>query len=697
MIGLCRALGLGLALASISLPASSQDADALFAEGIEYLRQGKDEQALERFTQVLAAEPDYESAYEMWKSTDENLWLTMLVKGGQFELFAKRVMSLSELARSERRNDEDGIRDLLRRITPENDVIDRKRAVRELGANYGEYAVGHMLYSLGDPDDEQGRVLTMHSLTEMDSDVVLPLIAALNSEDTFLRRNVALTLGYISDPRAAAALTWVALNDEDAGVEMAAKAAAIKCGSSGDPLPLFEQMGDDYHHGRGNVLRAHFQSDVVWSWTEDGLTATTVPRALYADELAKGAYYDALRVDPANIAARAGLARAYVSQQAEMGARLEAGIDGEGVEDQLAEAAIAVNTAGVAALDLALSWSVEAGDVQTGIELCRVIAELASAPTAGLEGALGSADGGLAAEAAIALGNIAFSNGRGATATTTAGLGRAAGLEVLRMAVVIDSNSERGAAVSDALSGRGMIATHWNSGAKGLALLHRVPGVDAILIADQLDDLTSAQVLDSVRGNERTASVPVFMISASADAGDMYDGVVGTITGPDGAASVEEGMSAGLGHDRDQANALAARAATTLAALAYGAGASDISPAVDDLTSTLAARPDSVTVPAMRALSAAGRAAQVPALLGVLGDSGRSEGARASAADALASIAGRERLAANADMLGVLAGVLDSDAPLSVRTATSRVLGRLQMDAAQRAGFTQRSRVNVSQ
>ena len=118
---------------------------------------------------------------------------------------------------------------------------------------------------------------------------------------------------------------------------------------------------------------------------------------------------------------------------------------------------------------------------------------------------------------------------------------------------------------------------------------------------------------------------------------------------------------------------------------------------MDDLTSTLAARPDSVTVPAMRALSAAGRAAQVPALLGVLGDSGRSEGARASAADALASIAGRERLAANADMLGVLAGVLDSDAPLSVRTATSRVLGRLQMDAAQRAGFTQRSRVNVSQ
>jgi CheY-like chemotaxis protein len=537
----------------------------------------------------------------------------------------------------------------------------------------------------------------MHSLTEMDSDVVLPLVAALGSDDAFLRRNVALTLGYIADPRAAAALTWVALNDEDPGVEMAAKAAAIKCGSSGDPLPLFEQLGDDYHHGRGNVLRAHFHSDVVWSWGDDGLTAAPVPRALYADELAKGAYYDALGVDPGSIAARAGLARAYVSQQAEMAARMEAGMDGEGVEDQLAEAAIAVNTAGVSALDLALSWSAESGDVQTGIELCRVLGELAPEPTSGLGVALGSADGGLAAEAALALGNIAFNNGRGASSATTAGLGRAAGLEVLRMAVVIDSDAERGAALTDALSGSGMIATHWNSGAKGLALLHRVPGVDAILVADQLDDLTAAQVLDSVRGNERTASVPVFMISGDAQAGDMYDGVAATISGPDGVAAVEEGMSAGLGHDRDQANDLAARAATTLAALAYGAGGGDISPAVDGLASTLAARPDSVTIPAMRALSAGGRAAQIPALLAVLGDSGRSDGARTAAADALAGIAGRERLSANADILAVLAGVLDSDASLAVRMAASRALGRLGMDASQRAGFTHGTRVNVSQ
>ncbi|MDP6538700.1 MAG: HEAT repeat domain-containing protein [Planctomycetota bacterium] len=697
MIGLCRALGLGLALASISLPASSQDADALFAEGVEFLRQGKDEEALARFTQVLAAEPDHESAYEMWKSTDEDMWLTMLVKGGQFELFAKRVMSLSELARSERENDAEGIRALLRRVTPDNDVVDRKRAVRELGANYGEYAVPHMLYSLGDPDDEERRVLMMHSLTEMDSDVVLPLVAAMNTDDAFLRRNVALTLGYIADPRAAGALTWVALNDDDPGVEMAAKAAAIKCGSNGDPLPLFEQLGDDYHHGRGNVLRAHFHSDVVWSWADDGLVATAVPRALYADELAKAAYSDALRVDPQSVAARAGLVRAYVSQQAEMAARLEAGLDGEGVEDQLAEASIAVNTAGVSALDLALGWSVETGDVQTGIELCRVLGAMAPEPTAGLTGALRSADGGLAAEAALALGTIAYENGRGASGDTTAGLGRAAGLEVLRMAVVIDSDGERGAAVADSLAGRGMIATHWGSGAKGLALLHRVPGVDAILIADQLDDLTAAQVLDSVRGNERTAEVPVFLISADADAGDMYDGVAGTISGPDGAAAVEEGMSAGLGHDRDQANALAARAAETLAALAYGAGGRDISPAVDDLTSTLAARPDSVTVPAMRALSAAGGAAQVPALLAVLGDAGRSDAARTSAADALAGIAGRQRLDANEDILSTLGAVLGSDASLGVRTAASRALGRLGMDPSQRAGFTQGARVNVSQ
>jgi len=488
--------------------------------------------------------------------------------------------------------------------------------------------------------------------------------------------------------------------DADEGVAMAAKAGAVRCGSQGDATQLFLKLGDDYHHGRGNVLRPHFYSAVVWSWDsqEQALSATAVPRYLYADELAKAAYYDALASDPASAPARAGLARSYVSQAAEIEARAAAGLDVADVEEQLAEAAVAVNAAGVDALDMALGWSVASGDVATGIALCRRLAGLATAPTSGLMAALRHRDGGLAAEAAVALGRIAYANRAPASAAVVAGLARAAGLEVLRLAVVIDGDAGRGAELAGALEQRGMIADHWGSGAKGLALLNRVPGIDAIVVADTLPDLTTAQVIDEIGRNERTSATPVFVLSSIEDAGDMYgERVAGTISGAEGADAIEASLAESLGADRDQANELAARAATTLAELSYGTGASDLSGAVAALTSTLAARPDSVTLPAMTALAAVGGTAQVPALLGVVRDAGRSDEARARAAASIAAIAGRSGLAANDDILRDLGGVLASDAALSVREQVSLALGRMQMTAAQRADLARRVRIDVSQ
>jgi len=158
---------------------------------------------------------------------------------------------------------------------------------------------------------------------------------------------------------------------------------------------------------------------------------------------------------------------------------------------------------------------------------------------------------------------------------------------------------------------------------------------------------------------------------------------------------IEAGLAESLGADREQADDLAARAARTLAMLSNGAGASDLSGALEALASTLAARPDSVTLPAMTALAAAGGTDQVPALLNVVRDAGRSDEARARAAATIAAIAGRTGMAADDDVLRELSGVLASDAALSVREQVSLVLGRMQMTAAQRADLARRARVDV--
>lgn len=691
-------LGLVLALTALAPAAWTAPVDEVADEyqaGIEALKQGDEEAALRHFTRVLALEPSHEAAYELWKSTETDLLLDMLVKGGQYELVASRLMELASLGRAEREDDPEAIRSLVRQLEGD-DIVARRRAIVELAANHGEYAVPYLLPHLADPVNEERRVSTMHALTEMSAEVVLPLVAALRADDAFLRRNVALVLGYIGDPRAGAALAWVAQSDPDDGVAEAAKQAAMKCGSSGQPLAEFLALGDDYHHQSPRVLRPFDYSRVVWTWGADGLDRYEVPRWLYADELSKNAYYDALGVDPGSLDALAGVARAYAAQLAEFRARAAAGVDVEPWRPMADGALLALHAAGVAACDRALPWCSSEGESGAGVELCRVLGELCIEPTTGLRAALASADGALSAEAAVALGHIAARAGRAADAGVVATLGRAASLEVVRFALLIDSDADRGAALARALTGPGLVVHHWDRGATALAMLNRVPGVDVVLLAETLADLTPDQVLRALAADERTTATPVFMISDDPDRAQETWGerLAGVVTSAADLDQVEAALGEELGGERERADDLAARAASALAALARAG--TDVSPVADLLAGTLASRPDPVTVPAMSALGAGGNAAHFGALVAVVGDDSRSDAARAAAAAAIAEIAGRTGAPLDEGTVSTLGDLLTSSAATTVRAACARALGAAGFDARARAELIRKARVRAT-
>lgn len=686
---------LSLAAGATSVAAAPQDAGELFAEGVTLLEQGDDAGALEKFTEILASDPSNEEAYELWKSTEHEVWLQILVKGGQFELVAKRLIDRAKLGRAEVADDEGAIRDLLAQVQSD-DVLERARAIRALAANHGEYAVKYMLATLADENAGERRVLYMQALTEMGTDVVLPLVAVLGSDDAYLRRNVALTLGYIGDPRAGAALTWHTFNDLDEGVQRAAGQAARKVGSKGDALSLYLKLGDDYYHERATVLRAVDYSDVVWSWGDGDLVATPVPRCLYADELSKNAYYGALAADPASLDARSGLARAYVAQQIELAYRAEAGQDVAGLEEQVAKASIAISATGIAALDRALTWAVSDTpvDTTTAIGLIRAIGDNACSPVPGLHAALVSSEAALSGEAAVALGRIAHRTRHGASPEVVASLGTAAGRDIMRLGVVIDGQKERGQAISDALSSNGLLVNFWDRGAMGLALLKRVPGVDVIVVSDELPDLTVDQVLGEIADDERTANTPVVMITESESV-DWSERVAATITGAADAGSILEVIAEGLDGDRARADDLSARAASVLAGLSLAG--SDVTSAIDDLTGTLASRGDSVTLPAMTVLATVGTADAAPALMGVLADEARSEAARIAAADAIAQIAFREALSGPPALLAGLGEVVGlEETPLPIRVAAIRALSSMTIPDEIRAAMTAATRVDVA-
>jgi CheY-like chemotaxis protein/tetratricopeptide (TPR) repeat protein len=690
MTGSHRKLGLTLALALFAAPVFAApipflqggDVEELFKQGVDLLQRGRDEEALQAFQRVLAQNPTPEQAYELWKSTDDAVWLEMLVKRGDFELVAKRLMSLSESGRMARRNDEAAIKAALKDLT--GDDAARRKAVRALASLHGEYAVPYMLPTLGEAGDAERSLLYITTLSQMDDDVVLPLVEALNSDDAKLRRNLCLALARIGDKRAAGMLAVLKDKDSDGVVRQAAAEALIACGGSGNALNDFLAAGDGYLVRRDDVLAPHQYSEVVWSWSEKGLVSNPVPRDIYGDELGRKSYYRALAVDPNSLHARAGLARVYATEAAKLEELAASGQDVSATMNDLKNAGVAVELAGADALDAGLQMAVRDRDALSGAALAHALGEQSSMATPGLEQALRSGEGALRSEAAIALARIALANRTPASADVVSRLGEATGREVVRLAFVIDAKADRCANLTEGLKKLGIEATCWDGGAKGLAMLHRVPGVDVVLVADSLPDLTTDQVIDDVRADPRHEKTPILVLSAdAAKAGELYgSSTQGVLVDGGLLEPVTAALTGAMEGDRAKADKLAMQAAHTLAHLAMAG--TNVSGALEGVASTLASRPDEVAIPAMLVLATAGDGANLAALIAVVGDAKRSDAARSAAAQAVARIVARGAQPSN-EGLQTLGSVIKSDASLEVRTSAARAIGSLRMDPNMRA------------
>lgn len=684
MIGLRRQLVLPVGLLALATafqaPAFAADeVSDTFQEGVQALREGRQQEALKAFQRVLALDPSQEAAYALWQSVDEDIWLRMLIEDGEMELVARRFLDLASIGHAERQNDPDAIRALLEQVQSD-DVRERTDAIRKLAANHGEFAVPFLLYGLADQENGDRRVIFMQTLTRMGDDVVLPMLAGLESPDAFLRRNIALTLGYIGDPRANGELAHHAANDADGAVRDAAADALARCGGSEDVVGQLLSKGERTYRMDPEVLAPHQVGPVTWSWAGTGIESTEVPRYFYAAEVAKTSFAKALEVDPTSNEALAALSGTIAAQMAELDVREGAGLDIGDWRDRLASDQLAVGIAGAGALDGALGWALSAGDATAASGIVQALASTATSATPNLEQALEvSSSGAVRGEAAIALGHIAVRSGAAPSPAAIAALGEATGREVVRIAVVIDADAARREAVVAALAAEGVMATPFENGARGLVGLRTLPGTDLVVLSDEPGGVTAFQVLAELERSERLSGLPTVMLSADAEgAQELYGDKVGAIVaGPEDAATMLEAMTEQLNADRAEADALAARAAGALSHLA-ASGLGDLSSAASSLTNVLAFRPDEVAIPALGALNRIGGGDQVASIAAVLMDGERSDALRSAAGDALAGIFSRAGAADEATLAGLIE-VCRSDAPQAVRLATSTALGRLDL------------------
>ena len=169
---------------------AQSDLQETFDRGVELLAQGDRPGALAEFQRTLALDPSHEAAYELWKSTDHQVWLDLLTDSGEFQLIGQRLLDLAKVGREATRDDDDAVAALLEEVYGD-DALARSRAVLALSSQHGEYAVPRLLRGLEDEVDGDRRVLSIQTLSSMGPSVVLPLIQAMRSENNFLRRQVA--------------------------------------------------------------------------------------------------------------------------------------------------------------------------------------------------------------------------------------------------------------------------------------------------------------------------------------------------------------------------------------------------------------------------------------------------------------------------------------------------------------------------
>ncbi len=664
-----------------TLISAQSDLRETFDRGIELLRDGDREGALAQFQRVLAEDPGHEAAYQLWKETDHRAWLDLLTERGEFELIGKRLMDLARLGREDKSDDSAEISALVQEVFG-GDVVARRRAVIALGSRHGEFAVPRFLGALADESSGDKRVLAIHALTEMGPTVVLPLVQALRSDDAFLRTQVAFTLGHIGDRRSAPVLAWHAGGDPNSGVASACADAIARMGASSDALAGFLALGDAYRSGDPSALAPGLRSRVVWSW--DGkLKKRAVPSGLYADELAKGAYYDALAIDPSSVPALAGIAAASASQIGVLEARARGGADVSDLLDQARAGLLAVSAAGTEAVDSALQHALDLGDQVGAAALARVLGDIAGGPTRGLERAR-EAGGAVRAEAALALAHTALRGGGGAGAPVIDALATAASREIFRVAGIIDADVQRTSVVRGELEGRGVLVRSWDKGAVALASMRRAPGFDVLIVGESLPDLTVHQVIGEIQGDDRISKTPLLMSATDGDTADELYGnrVAGIITTSD-LSALDAALSGELTGERAAAAELAARAAHALARLS--ALRVDLIPVQGLLIGALD-REDRIAMPIAHALGRAGDQNAVTGLVGIVADDARSTEVRVAAADALAGIFTRQPGSGLA-VADTLAGVATGDGEHAVRFAATRALGQLDLDPSWRAGL----------
>lgn len=685
---------------------AQRDAKQLFEEGVHLLRINQDTEALEKFKEAVAADPTMEQAYLIWKETDQRVWSAMLVKSGDFSKIARHFLRLAQLERKRFASDADKIQALVEKSLSDS-YEDRTAANLALMSDHGDYAVSYLLDALGNPDEDKKQTYAILACDQIGRSATLPLVAALESENALLRRNVSAALYYIGDERALPALKALAERDEDASVREAAQRAVRKIGGDnvGSAIELYLKHSHEYLVGNPYRLRDSDLLDGVWSFANGKLVHRPVPAIVFPLELAKDAAYGALGLDPNSGAALVSLTRAYVAEKAVVEAALAGGGDTESLQpltSSLGEIGITVLAAGPKVVGEAYAQNLAEGMIPAAVEALHTLARLedpANLKDSPLLASLSNPDKRIRYGAAVALSGIDARLDEAQRSAVVAALGQAVLEQSVVVVKAIDPTVANEKVYAEAASSAKGIAVEANANTtKVLADIAKFPP-DVLVVHETLDTLLVDDVIAWCKDRPALQNTKIVLVSKDPKgAQDVYgDKIQGYIEAPITAVAlqnrVEEVMKgAPMDDKRLAADRMAGAAAEAMAKL--DPATYPVANAAVQLVEAAARTNDSVAVPALQALGHAGRADDLGGLVAVMNGAKDRTAVCAAAAGACGRIMARTGNADKDTVDALIALATEKSLDASIRVAAVAALGQAPILPGTRAKLMRTLRVD---
>lgn len=656
--------------------------DTPLQEAATLLRLNKKEDATAKLREILASDPSNADAMQMYRSISQDEWFLLMTQKdadgnpSEIQKIAIAILDRAKAEKKVRSRDAATIDGLVATATAkDSDYGARQMAVNSMIAEHGEFAVPALVAKLGNNDDADGQIQAVAALTQLRSHAVLPLLAALSSSNQEVVQNAAAALKMIGDDRATPAMLHL-VNDERASVRNIATKFVAQKGASGSAVDAYLAHAATYL--KGNVAAGAW-SDVVWSLTDEKLVAADVPAMLYPAELAKGCAMAALRIAPSNADARSMFVQACLAQANLIDLGVAGGDEAmKALEATSADLKAVALASGREAVRTALEAGAKANLAPVAMGAIGALATAESADSANsstLVQALGSGDKRVRYAAAEALVKATSGVNVPSAGMVVEVLAAAVAEQAVHTVHVVAPLADANTAVTELGAKRGFAVAHSGDALSGMAALLTNPNVDFLVVSDILPDRLPQDVIGNVKKDPRMANTKIAILckdeeAAKAKLGDGYTFIKAPLTGEALGAAVVAALEGSNDPAKARAEAYAASASGSLAAMA--AGRCDIGGAAATLAGQLD-RADAVSVPAAKALGHGGGAPALAALTAALAGGGSVDLKRASAT-AIGNILARG--AKSEEAVAALRAAMDVATDAGLRIDLGAALGK---------------------